>query len=198
MLTMSRFISLKNLLAVLAVFALAGCTAAVDKSEVEQKSNPVADLHQELGQKLEAEKNALEWYSYENALIKARKEDKVVMIDFYATWCHWCKELDKTTYADPKVVEALKAGFVPVKVDAESEKTVIYEMRQISMTELADKYGVKQYPNIWFIDKDGNKAKLLEGYLPPKEFLSYLKYIKDGSYKTMEFEEYLKKVEGWQ
>ncbi len=180
-----------------AVALLAGCAAAVDKTEVEQKSNPVASMHQDIKQKQEAENNAISWYTYDDALIKARKEDKLVIVDFYATWCHWCKELDKTTYSDPKVAKALMADFIPVKVDAESDKMVVYEMRQITMAQLASEYGVKGYPSIWFLDKDGKKLKLLDGYLPPKEFLAYLRYVKSGSYKTMEFDDYTKKVEGW-
>lgn len=174
----------------------AGCATAVDKSEVEQKANPVKDMHQEAAKAQEAEKNKLQWYSYEDALVKARKEGKFVMVDFYATWCKWCKKLDSDTYTDPKVVEALRADFIPVKVDSESSAKTVYEMRQITMVELANQYGISSYPALWFLDKDGNKAKLLSGYLPPQDFLAYLRYIKSGKYKEMEFEEYMKKVEG--
>jgi thioredoxin-related protein len=187
-------------LAALAFSSLAllytGCATAVDKSEVEQKANPVKEMHQEVAKAQEAEKNKLQWYSYEDALVKARKEGKFVMVDFYATWCKWCKKLDSDTYADPKVVEALRADFIPVKVDSESSAKTVYEMRQVTMSELADKYGVSSYPALWFLDKDGNKAKLLNGYLPPQDFLAYLRYIKGGKYKEMDFEEYMKKVEG--
>lgn len=174
----------------------AGCATAVDKSEVEQKANPVVEMHKEAAKAQETEKNKLQWYSYEAALVKARKEGKFVMVDFYATWCKWCKKLESDTYTDPKVVEALRADFIPVKIDSESSGKVVYEMRQITMSELADRYEVKSYPALWFIDKDGNKAKLLNGYLPPQDFLAYLRYIKSGKYKEMEFEEYMKKAEG--
>lgn len=175
------------------LFAFSGCATAVEKSEVEQAANPVQEMHAALQEKQAAEAEALQWYSYGDALVKARQEGKFVMVDFYAKWCKWCKELDKSTYADPAVVEALKAGFVPVKIDAESTEKVVFEMRQMTMSELADKYEVTGYPAIWFIDSEGNKAKLLNGYLGPREFQTFLEYIKGGSYKTMEFEEYVMK-----
>lgn len=178
---------------VLAVSLLSGCAAAVDKSEVEQKDNPVKELHQEIVKTQALEKNRPEWYSYEDALVKARKEGKFVMVDFYAAWDKWGKKLDSETFTDPKVLDAIKAGFVPVKINAESDNPVVHEMRQMTMSELAESYDVKSYPSVWFLDKDGKKAKLLKGYLPPDSFLVYLKYIKSGKYNGMEFEDYVKK-----
>ncbi len=172
---------------------LAGPSFAADKDEVMKKNNPVNELHQEILKQKEMEKNAPQWYSYEDALAKARKEGKFVMIDFYAVWCKWCKKLEKETYIDPKVAEAIKADFVTVKIDAESSKTVVHEMHQMTMQELADLYGVKSYPAVWFLDKDGNRADVLNGYLPPDDFLRYLAFIKSGAYKQMKFDEFAAK-----
>ncbi len=186
------------LAAVAAAFAAASLLLAVpsfaaDNDEVMKKNNPVNDLHQEILKQKELEKNAPQWYSYEDALAKARKEGKFVMVDFYAVWCKWCKKLEKETYIDPKVAEAIKADFVTVKIDAESSKTVVHEMHQMTMTELADLYGVKSYPAVWFLDKDGNRADVLNGYLPPDDFLRYLAFIKSGAYKQMKFDEFAAK-----
>ncbi|MGC2422901.1 MAG: DUF255 domain-containing protein [Nitrospirota bacterium] len=185
---MTVFLSL-----LLAAFVLPACAATVDKSEVEQKSNPVKDLHQEAVKAVEAEKDKVQWFSYDDALVKARKENKFVMVDFFAQWCKWCKELDKTTYSDPKVAQAINADFVPVKVDSESLNKVTYEMRQITMSQLADKYSVSSYPTVYFLDKDGKKAEVLNGYLAPDEFLKYLQYIKSGKYKEMKWDDYVSK-----
>src|SRR5512143_2985202 len=113
-----------------ASLVVAGPACAAEKDEVQQKQNPVNELHQEILKQKELEKNAPQWYSYEDALAKARKEGKFVMVDFYAVWCKWCKKLEKETYIDPKVAEVLKADFVTVKIDAESSRSVIHEMHQ--------------------------------------------------------------------
>ncbi|MGA2192512.1 MAG: thioredoxin fold domain-containing protein [Nitrospirota bacterium] len=172
-----------------------GCAGSVDKAEVEQKANPVSELHQDAQKAQDAEKNSVKWYSLDEALVKAHKEGKFIMVDFYAEWCKWCKKLDSETYKDPRVVEMLNADFVTVKIDAESSKTVVYEMRQMSKSELANKFDVSSYPAVWFLDSSGGKAKLLKGYLPPQDFVTYLRYIKSGNYKTTEFEDFATKGE---
>lgn len=185
---------------VLALFSVlslgSSCASAVDKAEVEQKANPVKEMHEDVAKTKAAEANTFKWYGYEEALDKARKEDKFVMVDFYATWCKWCKKLDQETYPDPKVKEAVEADFIPVKIDSESSKKVVHEMRQVTMAQLADIYQVQGYPALWFLDKNGNKVKLLDGYLPPEDFVAYLKYIKTGAYKEKSFEDYMGKGKG--
>ena len=173
-----------------AALILSGCATAVDRTEVEQRSNPVKAMHEELSGGQETDENALQVYGYEDALIKGRDEGKIIMVDFYTTWCKWCKKLDTDTYTDPKVIEALNKDFVVAKVDAESSKMVVSEMRQVTMAELAQSYQVTSFPALWFLDKDGGQMKLLNGYLPPDEFLKYLEYIKGGMYKGMSFDDY--------
>jgi thiol:disulfide interchange protein DsbD len=56
----------------------------------------------------------------EAALEEARAAKKPVMIDFYATWCLPCKELDEKTFRDPRVVDALK-DWVLLKADLTRE-----------------------------------------------------------------------------
>ena len=175
--------------------ASTGCaTSPPEKGEVEQKANPVNELRAEAKKASDAEENKLRWYSLEDGFAKAHSEGKFVMIDFYTGWCKWCKSLDENTYTDPKVVEELRKSFVPVKIDAESTDKVTWEMRQMTKSGLANKFEVSSYPAVWFLDKDGAKAKLLSGYLPAQDFLTYLRYIEGGAYKTMEFEDFAAKA----
>ncbi|MCP3904870.1 MAG: DUF255 domain-containing protein [Planctomycetes bacterium] len=51
-------------------------------------------------------------------LAMARAEDKLVLVDMWATWCKNCLAMDKTTFKDPQVVERLE-GYVKVKFQAE-------------------------------------------------------------------------------
>ena len=41
--------------------------------------------------------------SFATAMEQARAEQKYVMVDFFTTWCHWCKVLDEKTYTDDRV-----------------------------------------------------------------------------------------------
>jgi len=43
------------------------------------------------------------WLPFNEGMALAAKEKKHVVIDFYTTWCHWCKVMDRETFANPEV-----------------------------------------------------------------------------------------------
>ncbi len=80
--------------------------------------------------------------SYQEAVTEAKTSNKLIMIDFYTTWCGPCKMLDKTTWKDEKVQKWLEENTVALKVNAEKLRSV------------AKKFNVSAYPAIVFIDED--------------------------------------------
>jgi uncharacterized protein YyaL (SSP411 family) len=53
---------------------------------------------------------AIPWQPWSaGAFEQARKENKFVIMDLEAVWCHWCHVMDETTYRDPKVIALLGA-----------------------------------------------------------------------------------------
>lgn len=102
----------------------------------------------------------------ESALREASASGKPVMIDFFATWCLPCKELDQKTFTDPRVVEAAK-GWVCLKADMTKASE---ENRS-----LADRWGVKGMPTIVFLGQDGKERPgRVIGFEEPKHFLPRL------------------------
>src|SRR5947208_1280899 len=58
------------------------------------------------------------WHPWgEAAFQRARAEDKPVLLDIGAVWCHWCHVMDGESYEDPEVAGLLNREFVCVKVD---------------------------------------------------------------------------------
>src|SRR5262249_36257544 len=57
--------------------------------------------------------------SLANGLAAAKRENKPVLIDMWATWCKNCLTMDKTTLADPAVTAALDR-YVKIKFQAET------------------------------------------------------------------------------
>jgi thiol-disulfide isomerase/thioredoxin len=98
--------------------------------------------------------------TFDAALKQAETEKKVVLIDFFTTWCGPCKMLDKTTWTDAKVATLLAEKAVALKIDAEKEST------------LAEKYDVKAYPTVLILKADGTIVDRLVGYRPPETFIS--------------------------
>lgn len=90
--------------------------------------------------------------------------EKPTIIDFYADWCAQCKELDKYTYVDPKVIE-LSKKFNNIKIDLTKENK-----------EISDKFKILGLPVVAFINKNGNEITELRvtGFLKPDEFITIM------------------------
>ncbi len=101
--------------------------------------------------------------SLDAAMAEAKKSNKLVMVDFYTDWCHWCKVLDEKTYSDARVGKAAEQ-VVAVKVNAEKEGVAA-----------AKKYKVSGYPTIMFLAPDGSVAGQIGGYAPPEPFIADMK-----------------------
>jgi uncharacterized protein YyaL (SSP411 family) len=62
----------------------------------------------------------LQWYAWgPEAFNRAQTEDKLIILDLTAVWCHACHVMDQTTYADPRVLAWLQAHFIAVRVDTD-------------------------------------------------------------------------------
>jgi thioredoxin-like negative regulator of GroEL len=112
------------------------------------------------------------------ALKKARAERRPVMIDFWAEWCHYCHELERTTYADPRVLR-LAADFVPATVDTEGSTRD---------RALSDRYDVRELPTILFVTPEGRSILRVEGFQGPDPFADTLKKAKGLAAEVMAME----------
>lgn len=114
---------------------------------------------------------------WDTVLKKAKAEDKYIFIDFFTTWCGPCKEMDKTTYMDEKVIEFL-SNHIPVKFDAEKGKG----------EELAEKYRISYYPTQMVLGPDGEEVDRFIGLLSADDFMTtivgYTKGV--GTWREME------------
>lgn len=93
-----------------------------------------------------------------------KSSSKPTIIDFYADWCAQCKELDKYTYIDPKIIE-LSKKFNNIKVDlTKGDK------------EIEGKFKIQGLPVVAFIDKNGKEREDLRitGFLKPEEFIKVM------------------------
>ena len=101
------------------------------------------------------------------ALSRAKADHKPALIDFFATWCAACVELDHKTYSQPEVQRALE-NTVTIKVDGTDETDEI--------TALYKQYDIKGLPTVVFITEDGRvlTTPRLTGFAPPAEFLALL------------------------
>ena len=53
------------------------------------------------------------------AFDEAAREDRPILLNLTATWCHWCHLLDETTFSEPDIIALIQDALVPVRVDAD-------------------------------------------------------------------------------
>lgn len=116
-----------------------------------------------------AEIKFLENPVWTDALALAKKENKIIFLDAFATWCGPCKQMDAETYTNTAVAEYFNSNFINVKYDMEKGEGAM----------LADRYYVSAYPNLIFINADGVMLHKAVGFLAADDFLKLAKAAKN-------------------
>jgi len=121
---------------------------------------------------VEGSTQELNWHkgNWESIVDKAQREDKLIFLDFYTTWCGPCIRMDKSVFSDPFVQEFFMTHFISVKVDAEDNGLG---------SELARRHGIKAYPGLLFLDGSGTHISLSEGYRTAAQMLSIGRQVVD-------------------
>ena len=109
--------------------------------------------------------------TFDEALEKAKKENKLIFMDCYTTWCGPCKWLAKNIFTQEKVGDYFNKNFVNVKMDMEKGEGIV----------LNKKYGVQAYPTLLFIDSNGNEVQKLLGGMKAEELITGAKTALDPS-----------------
>jgi thiol-disulfide isomerase/thioredoxin len=102
--------------------------------------------------------------SYDKAFAKAKEQNKPVMIDLRADWCGPCRMMDRATFADPKVVEAVEENFVPLRLDD----------ADAAAGALCNKYSITGIPTVLIMQPDEALVKKHSGFQDPDRFLKFL------------------------
>ncbi|MGE5236601.1 MAG: cytochrome c biogenesis protein CcdA [Acidobacteriota bacterium] len=110
------------------------------------------------------------WQPYDERAVQAALDSgQPVVLDFFATWCAPCKELDEKTFPDPRVAAAL-ARFARFKVDLTRSDAATDAIR--------GRFNVLGVPTVALF-RDGREVgqARLTGFEPPEEFLARLQRV---------------------
>jgi len=67
----------------------------------------------------------VQWLPWgEAAFARALAEDKPILLDIGAVWCHWCHVMDRESYENPEIANIINQNYVAVKVDRDERPDV--------------------------------------------------------------------------
>jgi len=99
-----------------------------------------------------AQHQPVEWHPWgDEAFARARTEDKPILLDIGAVWCHWCHVMDRESYEDPEVAALINRLFIAVKVDRD-ERPDVDARYQAAVSAISGQGG---WPLTAFLTPDG-------------------------------------------
>lgn len=101
----------------------------------------------------------------ERSLQTAAQARKPVLMEFTATWCVYCKRMEKTTFADPAVADRINQHFVAIKVDADRHKDLVKQLQ------------VRGLPAILIVSPDLTIIERISGYQTPEALIQKLDVV---------------------
>jgi uncharacterized protein len=107
----------------------------------------------------------IQWQEWgEEAFATAQRENKPILLDIGAVWCHWCHVMDRESYDNPEIAEIVNQHFVAVKVDRD-ERPDIDSRYQVAVSSISGQGG---WPLTAFLTPDG-KPFYGGTYFPPDD-----------------------------
>ena len=107
----------------------------------------------------------IDWHEWSDAAFaRAKSEDKPILLDIGAVWCHWCHVIDRESYENVEIAKIINEHFVPVKVDRD-ERPDVDSRYQSAISAISGQGG---WPLTGFLLPDG-KPFFGGTYFPPED-----------------------------
>lgn len=134
---------------------------------------PMFSKSQETGSKISFENN-LNW---EQVKQKAKQESKYIFVDYYATWCVPCREMDKVVYTADVVANFVNSHFISVKIQMDTSKKD--DEKIIKWYPVAhffkEEYKIGEFPTYLFFSPEGKIVHRDASFKMPNDFLKLTK-----------------------
>ena len=107
----------------------------------------------------------IQWHEWgEEAFAAAQRDNKPILLDIGAVWCHWCHVMDRESYENPEIAQIVNERFVAVKVDRD-ERPEVDSRYQAAVSSISGQGG---WPLTAFLTPDG-KPFYGGTYFPPDD-----------------------------
>ena len=107
------------------------------------------------------------WFdSPDEAANVAARSGKMIVVSVGADWCHYCKKMDRETWTDGKVQQAIKQNYVPLKLTDERHHELLAVMQ------------IKAFPTTLVFTSDRKFLTKMEGYVDAEKMALLLEKIR--------------------
>lgn len=146
----------------------------------------------------------IEWKTIEQAAkTDSKSNTKLYFVDFYTSWCGWCKKMDRETFTNPIVAKILNTYYLPVKFDAEGNSEFSWHGTKYNNLEVAPGgrrsthsfakavLGTQMgFPSFCIFNSDQSKLTIIQGYQSANDLIVMLWYFASGDNKRYPFDKY--------
>jgi len=119
--------------------------------------------------------------TFDEAMKQATTEGKLLVADSTADWCPPCKQMDKVTWVDAKVIEWFKANAIALQFDVDKDPKRAEALRIEAMPTMV-------------VYKDGKEIDRSTGFMTADQLVTWLTDVKQGKTKAAAREETIKKL----
>lgn len=112
--------------------------------------------------------SSIVWHPWSEAIFEqAKRENKLVILDLEAVWCHWCHVMDEKTYHDAAIVNLMQKNYIAIRVDQDANP------------DISVRYEDYGWPATVIFAADGSELVKRRGYIPPENMAKTLQAVID-------------------
>jgi len=115
--------------------------------------------------------------TFEEAKELAQKNDKLIFVDCYTTWCGPCKRMSNSIFPDAGVGKVYNKHYIALKLDMEKEQGMRF----------GQKYPVSAYPSMFYLDAEGEIIQKVVGGKTIQDFIAIGKKMVTKNDRTESF-----------
>ena len=116
--------------------------------------------------------SSIQWErDYDKAIARAQAEKKLIIADMFTDWCALCKDMDRETFGDSKVIQTMADKYVWLKLNTETEE---------DGERLQKQFAILTYPTVLVLDGGGEEVDRVDRFLGPAQFMEKVRSFVDS------------------
>lgn len=144
---------------------------------------------------LYAQSEKINWISWEQAQEQLKTNKKKIFVDVVTDRCHWCKQMDNTTFLNSKIIKYINSNYYAIKFNAEQSVIIPFKGKTYEFIPKG-KTGIhslaieitngklNSFPTLVVMDEEMNTIQALSGFKSHDELEIIINYFGGNFHKT--------------